>query len=236
MSSGATKTRTEPQWPPWMRPYMERAGFEANRLYDDPRFAQPPGQDPATLQSLAQRQQMAMQGGGVAQAAANEAQRTLSGGYLSPDSNPWLKAVADRAAGQAGSAVASRFAGSGRVGSGAYAGALADAEMGTRAALYGDAYNQERGRMGNALATAPSAYGLQYADIGQLADVGAQRELEAQRQFDWPYELLNRYASVIYGNPAASQPGSTSTSKKSLSWLDIVGGVGGALMPSLGGR
>jgi len=220
-----------------MQPYMQRAGEEANRLYDDPRFARPPGQDPATLEGLAQQEQLAQRGSPVSQAAVGESARTLSGAYLDPASNPWLKTVADRAAGEASSAVASRFGGSGRLGSGAYAGSLADAQMGTRAALYGDAYNQERGRMQQALATAPSAYGLGSADARTLQEVGASREAEAQRQFDWPYELLNRYASMIYGNPAASQPGSTSTgsSKKSLSWLDIVGGIGGALQPSMGG-
>jgi hypothetical protein len=218
-----------------MKRYMKETGSEAQRLYHDPRFATPPGQDPSTLAGLAQKQQLAMQGSPVAQAAGAESARTLSGAYLDPATNPWLKTIADRAAGEAGSAVASRFAGSNRLGSGAYAGALADAEMGTRAALYGDAYNQERGRMGQAVASAPAAYGLGYADSGQLEDVGAARELEAQRQFDWPYELLNRYASVIYGNPVASQPGTKTTSQKGIGWMDILGGIGGALQPSMGG-
>lgn len=229
-SGGSTSS---PNWPGWLKGYAKDISGRAETLYTDPAHATPPPLDPATVRALGAREAMAGRGSPVAGAAAGEAARTLRGDYLNPASNPYLTAVADRAVSEGLSDVTSRFTGAGRAGSGAASRALADAAMGTRAAIYSNAYENERGRMGGALAAAPAAYGLEYADTGMLEDVGRAREVESQRQFDWPYELLDRYAGTVYGNPMYGAPGSTT--RNNLSWLQIVGALGGALQPSLGG-
>ena len=226
-SGGTTSSAT---WPSWMKPYMKQALGASADLYGSPTTLNAPPMDAMAQQGLMQRYQMANAGANpVGPAAMQESAKTLSGAYLSPDSNPYLREVANRAVNEATGDVASRFAGSGRVGSGSYAGALSDAAIGARANIYGNAYNQERNRMQAAVATAPQAYGLGYADYGQMQDVGQTFQDEAQRQFDWPYERLNRFANVVYGNPAAS-PG-TNTSKK-FDWMAMLGGIAS---PNIGG-
>ncbi len=64
-------------------------------------------------QSLLDMQQQSLQGQ-ASQPFMNEYQKVLSGGYLSPDTNPHFGAVVDRAVSHAGRGPMSQAAGSGR--------------------------------------------------------------------------------------------------------------------------
>lgn len=230
---GGKKGQTSPNVPSYIKQQAKFLTGEARGLYDNPQYNTLPGMDPATLDALSQRENMARAGTGFGDAAGGEVLKTLQGMYLSPDSNPHLREFADRAANEARSRATGAMAGSGRVGSGAYAGAIADAEFGTRNAIYAQNYDAERGRMQNALQLAPSAYGLTMADSGTLEDVGRARESETMRQYDWPYAKLDRFTNTIYGNPSFSTPG-TQTRKGNFDWLSMLGGMANP-MGSMGG-
>lgn len=106
---------------------------------------------------------------------------TLSGKYLTPDSNPYLAAIAQRAAGMAGATSNATFAGAGRTGSG-----LAGFYAGKGAAdaadqLYYTNYNDERSRMGSAVTVAPTLTAGQY--VAPQAMISAGQNISA-RPFD----------------------------------------------------
>lgn len=106
---------------------------------------------------------------------------TLSGKYLTPDNNPYLAAIAQRAAGMAGATSNATFAGAGRTGSG-----LAGFYAGKGAAdaadqLYYTNYNDERSRMGSAVTAAPTLTAGQY--VAPQAMISAGQNISA-RPFD----------------------------------------------------
>ena len=78
-------------------------------------------------------------------------------------------------------AASQRFAGSGRVGSGSYAGALGDAATGVAAQMY----NTERNRQTDVLSMLPQLTGAQYADAARANGYDAEdvdREIAADNQ------------------------------------------------------
>ena len=218
------------KWPDWVREPMQMSMKEGTKLYERGKKMTPPPLDPATLESIQNKYNMAKAGSPIAREAIAESGKILRGEYLTGGSNPYIQQVADRAVGQGMGDVAKRMSGSGRVGSGAYANSLGETAMNTRASIYGANYDAERGRMMQGLSMAPQAYGLGYADTAQMEDVGRTREAEAQRQFDWPWENLDRFNSTVYGNPGTRVP-STKTSKS----FDWGAAIGGMLSPQSGG-
>ena len=109
---------------------------------------------------------------------SSQTQRSLQdvadGKYLDAG-NPYLESIISRGANEAGTAVAQRFAASGRYGSGRFAGAIADSanRIGTEA-RYAD-YNAERGRQASAASAIDAAdnarAGLAGSLMGQVAGV-----------------------------------------------------------------
>lgn len=93
---------------------------------------------------------------GIFSSATPELLKTINGGYLTPGSNPYLDQVYNHAAGLVGAGVDSRFEASGRYGSNAHAGSVAEALSGLAGNLYGGAYNAERGRQTTAELAAPT--------------------------------------------------------------------------------
>ena len=112
---------------------------------------------------------------GALDAAIGENNKTLSGAYLTPDTNPYLADIAKRVGGLAGSVQNATFGGRGRSGSGLagyYSG------KGTTDAitdLYGRTYESERGRMGEAVGNAPGL--AQGAMMPGTALIGAGQEI-----------------------------------------------------------
>lgn len=125
-------------------------------------------------------------------AAVAENNKTLSGAYLSPDTNPYLKEIATRMAGEAGAVSNSSFSGSGRTGSGLagyYSGQGAAAAAGD---VYNTNYQQERGRMSNAVGYAPTLEAGRY--LGPQALISAGQNQSA-RPYDLNEQLGNIYAT-----------------------------------------
>jgi len=119
-----------------------------------------------------------------------ENNKTLSGAYLNPETNPYLRGIAERIAGIAGSNVNATFGGRGRSGGGLagyYAGkGIADAT----GDLYGQAYEAERGRMGQAVGLAPQLEAGRY--LGPQALISAGQNVSAR-----PYDINQQYGGIL---------------------------------------
>lgn len=243
-SKGNRKNVTRVELPAWYDAELRNLNSRARAVYDwKDREAYPSmytGMDPATTRGLGMVEALAGSGSGVPRDALSEWGKTVRGDYLDPASNPWLRDVADRAGYEAEQRVNSQYATGGASSGGAFANALADAQVGTRNALYADNYQAERARMQAALGMAPMAENLQYADAARLGMVGQRREedalaraAEANRQYQKPFDDLSRYAEAVYGNPiqravTASEKGSSterSSQKNAFDWAAFVGGL-----------
>lgn len=209
--SGKSST-TKAAYPKWMKPYMREIAGGAAGLYKDPRTQMIPDLNPYTTQAFNQRAQIAQSGNTVGGMAADEAQRVLSGQYLDVTGDPRFQRNINEALGM----TANRFANSGRVGSGAYAGAMSDAATGVAAEMY----DAERSRMMQALEMSPQLIGAQYADSAALEDAGRAFDEDAMARFDWPYARLDRYANTIYGANAGGQK-----TKSPFDWMAMVTGL-----------
>jgi len=186
--------------------------------------------DPTTTEAQNMALSMAREGSPNIDAAQAENLKTLQGGYY--DSNPYLDATYNRAASGVTRAfnravlpnLESRFAGAGRMDSGAYQGALGEAGRGLAGELsgmatdiYGGAYQAERGRQNAAVGAAAPLAKAGYMGADVIGGVGAQRERYNQAQIDEmvqrfqfeqeaPYQSIARYANLI-GSPVMTSSG-----------------------------
>lgn len=218
------KSTTRPVFPKWAKPYLRKQAKAAWNLYNDPAHQMIPELNQWTTQGIGQRAAIAG-GPTVGRASADEAMKILGGGYLDVTNDPRFQRNIGEAMGQA----SQRFAGSGRVGSGAYAGALGDAATGVAAEMY----DQERQRMMQTLGMAPQLIGAQYADAAALESAGSTLDADAMARFDWPYARLDRLTNTLMGgNPAFTTPGSQT--KTPFDWMALVTGMLSPQMPSGG--
>ena len=189
---------------------------------------------------------------------------TLRGDFLSPESNPYLKATYDQAARSVGETFRdytqpqtdAQALMAGRYGSGALANERARNtdtfgrtlnELAT--GIYAPAYEAERNRQLDVMRFAPDAQQMQYVDPARLAMVGQEFEQDQQRRInadmarfyaaqERPFDALNRYGNTIgnlgYGG---TQTGSYHTPRQGLNTGQLVGlGLSGlAGMSQLGG-
>lgn len=229
---------------PWsaQAPYLKQAFSEAQSLYNTNKGNKYySGETVAPLNS-AQNDALDATIGigsgvnpGVAAAGQNNAE-TLSGMYLDPASNPYLRSTYDAAADavtrqyQTATApqTAGAFSGAGRYGSGAYQNQVKNNELafGTSlnnlaANIYGSNYASERDRQ---LAAAGQAGGINQAQyINPTAALGAGGVRQTQQQNvdnanmaaynynrDQPTNALNSYLGQIQGN--YGQSGTTTQS------------------------
>jgi hypothetical protein len=131
--------------------------------------------------------------------AANN--KTLSGAYLSPDSDPYIADIARRSAGLAGANANATFGGAGRTGSGLagyYAGkGAADAANDVFATNYSD----ERNRMLQASGQAPSLDAARY--LGPQALISAGQNISAR-----PFDINSQEGSILSTIGQLGQQGS----------------------------
>lgn len=216
---------------PWNRqqPYLTRGFTRAQTLLNQGGPQYFPGETVAgfganTQNALNMYRDTAMGGSPVPGAAVDQLSSTLSGDYL--NSNPYLDAMYNTAASRVGEqyreavapSIGAQFDSAGRFGSGMYQNMmqnseqqLADSLGGLAANIYGNNYQQERGRQMQAASMAPSIAPLSYYDAGQLMNVGEMQDAQRQREIDAnfnrymfnqqrPYDALNRYMGTITGN------------------------------------
>lgn len=134
--------------------------------------------------------------------AIAENNKTLSGYYLNPETNPYIADIAHRMAGEAGAVSNASFGGAGRTGSG-----LAGYYAGKgSAAAAGDVFNQnyqaERGRMGSAVGMAPTLEQARY--LGPQALISAGQNISSR-----PFDANERYGGILSSIAQLGQQGKT---------------------------
>lgn len=132
--------------------------------------------------------------------AANN--KTLSGQYLDPKTNPYILDIAKRAAGEAGAVSAGQFGGVGRTGSG-----LAGYYAGKGAAdsandIFFENYGNERDRMLAAAGMAPGLEAGRY--LSPQALISAGQNISAR-----PFDINNQYGGILAQIAQLGQQGTT---------------------------
>jgi hypothetical protein len=190
-------SNTEP-WA-WQQPYLASGYSRAEELYGNGSYNYAANQSPFTRQAQQLTVQRALDPNSLVGQSQGVLGDTIGGKYLSPDSNPYLKASVQDALGLAGSAFAGQYGGAAgnNLGNSGYQEGLARTLGSVATNAYSNAYGSERQNQLNATQMAPT---LDYANINQLAGVGAQQENLAQQQYQSPWESLARYQAAIQGN------------------------------------
>ena len=246
MGGGQSGTQTTTQSSaPWsgQQPYLQQGFQQAANLYG--------GQGPQyfpfstvtpfsgqTEQALQMGENRAMAGSPNLQAGQAENLKTLGGDYLS-QGNPYMDQVMGRIRSTVQPGIESRFAGSGRIGSGAHAESLSRGMSDAIAPYAFNAYESERGRMGQAAAQAPGLGMADYGDIDRLGGIGARREGLGQEQlqdlisrFNYgqqqPYNQLQGFMGTIGGNYGQQQ-----TTQTPLYQNRAAGALGGGLSAAM---
>ena len=201
---------------PWsaQQPYLQHGFDQAKQLYDQggPQYYQ--GQAytpfaPQTNQALGMIQGRAMDGSPVNDAAQQQITGTLNGDFL--NSNPYLDATYDQAAGQVRRSIDSQFAGGGRYSGGAHQEILGEnlGDMATN--LYGGNYQAERGRQMSMIPQANSIANNDYVDSSMLMNAGGVVQDQGDKVLNadmnrWnynqnlPYTNLEQFNRNIAGN------------------------------------
>lgn len=236
-SNVTTTTESEPSQ--FIRPYLEQAIDYSQDLFESdlPNFfpnATYTGFSPETETALDLATARATAGSPLLNLSQTEANKILSGDYLSPTTNPFSQALFNQMAGDVTSQVQSQFSRAGRLGSGANQEILTR-ELGELAnQVYSDQFNRERDNMISTMATAPALGQADYQDIERLAQVGADKEAlanaklqDAINRFDFeqqkPFIKLNEYLGALGANVP------TTTVETSPVFRDRAGGLlGGA--------
>lgn len=228
MSSGGggsqqKSTQTVVPWAgvqPYITDYLAKSQNVANTPFQYNAGDQIAPFSPEQQYGLAAQTQRAIQGSPVNAAAQSNITDTLNGNYLSPDSNPWLKANVDQALNDVTGRINSQF-GNANFGGSANQELLARNLGSTAAGLYGQNYTTERGNQLQAANLAPTLANTDYQDIAALQNVGAQRQGLSQSYLNQANNLYNSYIGYpaqqldIYGNAVRTGLGGGSTSTSS---------------------
>ncbi len=228
-SSGGGDTETTQKMEPWagvqpfLTSYLKNAGRIASQPYEAFQGQRIAGLSPEQQMGMNMTTSRALNGSPVMQAMQGNLTDTLSGRYMSPDSNPWLKQNVDTALGQAGSAINSQFNRPGAFGSSAHEGVMANQFGNIASQMYGQNYDQERTRQMQANMFAPQAAAADYADAQALMGVGnINREMTQslidQDYADWqqaqqyPYQQSDFMRNAVLAGQGAG--GTTTTSQE----------------------
>lgn len=214
--SNTTSTqRTEP--PDYVKPYLQQAATESQRLYGAGPNQYYPGQtvtpfSSETEQALQMATQRATNGSPIDKAAQGYTADVLNGKYL--NSNPYIDATFNKAALGTQNQLASEFARSGRNLDASFA-PRADQLNNLATSIYGGNYANERALQNSVLGQANSIANQDYQNIGQLAQVGQQREDLSSRniadqvaRYDYaqnaPGIALDQYIARLNNQPGGS--------------------------------
>lgn len=183
--AGYTTSTKKDALPSWMQNYVEQAMIRGNDLFSSLYNKPSP----------------------VLGMSEDEMMKTIRGDYLSPDSNPYLAAIAKNVSDITGRGIDSRFSSAGRYGSGAFADTVSSAISKNLSELYGTNYAAERGRQFGAASTAPayvsSSVGAKFAPyVDFLKLIPNLRNTEVVE----PY-FKNKGAGILGGAMAGSQLG-----------------------------
>ena len=193
---------------PYLKPFMNQAANLAAtpyQAYTGQRIAGFSPEQEAGMQLTAAR---ALQGAPDINATRMNLTDTMSGAYMSPDSNPYLKQMADTALNQVQGRVNATMRGTGGYGGSAHTETLARSLGDTAANIYGTNYSNERTNQMRGMAFAPQMAAMDYQDLNALGQVGAQRQGMNQSILDqgynnwleaknYPYQQLDVMGNAI---------------------------------------
>jgi hypothetical protein len=218
--------------------YLNRARAQSNVPFQFNQGDQIAPLSPEQQYGLSGTTQRAIQGSPNNLAAQGNNFNTLTGAYMSPDSNPWLKQNVDTALGDVQSRVNSQF-NNNNFGSSAHQETLTRNLGQTAAGMYGSNYDQERGRQMQASALAPTLAETDYRDLQALTGVGDVRRGLAQDYLNQANGLFNNATGYNqqrldnYGRAVGLGMGvgsnQTSTSPNPYQSSPIAGAIGGGL-------
>jgi len=247
----ATATQTS-MTIPYQSDQLDRLYNRAENLYNtlgiNPYTGQTvAGMSPERSQALQMTSDRATAGTPFLDTMNQQLESTMRGDYLSPESNPYLKAAYDQAARSVGETFRdytqpqtdAQAVMAGRYGSGALANERArNTDIFGRTikdlatGIYAPAYEAERSRQLDAMRYAPAVTELNYLDPQMLAMVGQDRESQQQRElaaaeklyYDQqmqPFDNLSRFQSYISGGA-----GGTSTQTSPYETNDLARNIG----------
>lgn len=239
--SKQTQTTTVTPWSgvqPYITDYLGRAQGQSNVPFQFNQGDQIAPFSPEQQYALSGTTQRAIQGSPNNLAAQGNNFNTLTGQYMSPDSNPWLKANVDTALGDVQSRVNSQF-NNNNFGSSAHQETLTRNLGQVASGMYGDNYQQERGRQLQASALAPTLAETDYRDLQALAGVGDTRRGLAQDYLNqanglfgnyvgYPQQQLDNYGRAVGLGMGVGSNQSTSSPNPYQS-NPIAGAIGGGL-------
>jgi hypothetical protein len=219
---------------PMLRPYVDFGLTEAKRLYENPTpfapFQTYVSPSESTLSALSGIEERAMAGSPLLRSAQEQAQKTISGEYLS--GNPFFEGAFQAATrplekqfGQNIMDIRSKLSSAGRYGSGAQTGlegraaeglATAMSDIGGKLAYQN--YSDERARQEAAINNAATMAEADYADLSKLLSAGLAREGYTQAeiadqlaryQYEMPENRLSTYLSGVYSAPRGAETTTT---------------------------
>ena len=204
---------------PWsgQQPFLTSGFNAAQSMFNNPYFYQQPqfsgnaSFSPYQTQALGQIANIANQRGpDVNSTARAEAMKTLGGGYLGSNGNPYLDAIYNRAKQDFLVPQNLGAEGMGRTGSGLASQAAANGLMQATDASYGANYNAERDRMMQMAGMAPQIADTAYADPRMLLAAGNQVQQQGQNEindamtrFNYaqnrPWDMFSNYMNGVGG-------------------------------------
>ena len=191
---------------------------------------------PYTEQAINSQVARAGVGNPLVQASQANLVDTASGNFL--NSNPYLDATFQQAMRSALPSINATFGMGSRTGSNAHTQAIGQTASDLLTDIYGDNYQQERGRQLQTAALAPAFAANDYQDIQALFNAGGIVEGKANQVLqdrmnrynyyqNLPEANLDRYAQVVYGNPGINFGTSTT---EGIDGNPLTGAVGGGLL------
>ena len=242
---------------PMLKPYVEFGLGEAKRLYQSPTpyapFQTYVSPSASTTSALTGIEQRALSGSPLLSSAQTQAQKTVSGDYLS--GSPFFQGAFKAATrpleqqfGQNIMDIRSKLSSAGRYGSGAQsalegraAEGLATGMSDIAGKLAYDNYSAERARQEAAIANAPAMAGADYNDLSKLLAAGTTREGYdqariadeiARYQYNMPETRLSTFLTGVYGAPSGSvqeRPIYSNPTQQGLGNLLSLAGTAGSL-------
>lgn len=169
--------------------------------------------------------------------ALRYANSVLAGDFM--NSNPYLDATFDRAAGATRNALDSQFAKAGRYGSDAHANVMADQYNDLAKNIYGGAYNTERQYMNQAATMLPAIYGQGVSNAQGLLGIGSAQDRMNDERVNWDvYDPYKRLSMMQAGQGMMPQPMYQNTGAGALggalAGLQLFSGINGLMNPKPG--
>jgi hypothetical protein len=195
-----TKESGKTDMDPWDKaiPYLEDYLKQTKALYGTA-----PMISPYEQQGYDQLAQTVGAGNIALDPAIAENNKTLSGDYLNPETNPYIKDIASRMAGLATSNINTTFGSGGRTNSGLAAKYGGQGAAEAAGDIFYKNYGDERARMGSAVGMAPQLEAGRY--LGPQAMISAGQNISAR-----PFDVNQMYGSAVAGIGSLGQQGVSS--------------------------